>query len=71
MDDVVDNAGMEGTVNESFRSMESLLETWLAGARLGEIAHLIVLAKVELTRRGITLTWSISQTDAPRWRKPP
>jgi len=36
-------------------------ETWLAGARLTEIAHLVMLAKVELASRGITLTWSISQ----------
>jgi hypothetical protein len=45
--------------------MESLLETWLAGARMAEIAHLVMLAKVELARRGVTLTWSISQTNDP------
>ncbi len=65
MADVIDNAGMEGLPNESFRPMAALLETWLARARLVEIAHLIVLAKVELARRGITLTSSISQTDGP------
>jgi hypothetical protein len=43
--------------------MIALLETWLEGARLVEIAHLVVLAKVELARRGVTLTWSITQTD--------
>jgi len=62
---VVDNTDMERPANESFRSMESLLETWLAGARLTDIAHLVMLAKVELASRGITLTWSISQTDPP------
>ncbi len=71
MDDVIDTTGMEGSPSESFRSMESLLETWPAGARLAEIAHLVVLAKVELARRGITLTWSISQTDLPRRRTQP
>jgi len=30
-----------------------------------EIAHMVVLAKVELARHRITLTWSISQTDRP------
>ena len=42
---------------------KALPNIWLAGARLTEIAHLVMLAKGELTRRGITLTWSISQTD--------
>jgi len=40
--------------NDSFRPMEPLLQTWRAGARFAEIAHVIVLAKVELARRGIT-----------------
>jgi len=43
----------------SFQPMEKLLETWLAGARLAEIARIVQLAKAELARRGITLTWSI------------
>jgi len=45
--------------------MASLIMTWLAGARLREILHVMQLAKAELARRGITLTWSISQTDGP------
>ena len=40
--------------NDSFRPMEPLLQTWRAGARFAEITHVIVLAKVELARRGIT-----------------
>ncbi len=44
--------------------MVALLRDWLVGARLGEIVHLIVLAKVELARRGIVLTWSLDQTNA-------
>jgi hypothetical protein len=57
---------IEAPRHESFRSMESLLEIWLAGARLTEVVHLVMLlAKVELARREITLTWSISQTATP------
>jgi len=52
---------MEGPPSASFQSMQALLETWLAGARLTDIAHLVMLAKGELTRRGTTLTWSISR----------
>jgi hypothetical protein len=75
MDGVSDSTGCEDPERpyprpgsppyEPFRSMESLLETWLASARMAEIAHLVMLAKVELARRGVTLTWSISQTNDP------
>jgi hypothetical protein len=41
--------------------MESLFEDWLRGARLREIVHLVHLIRAELTRRGITLLWSIDQ----------
>ena len=54
---------MEGKCSESFRSMERLLREWLAGARLVEVVHLVQLAKTELTRRGITLTWSVNQAE--------
>ena len=33
--------------------------------------HILDATKVELARRRITLTWSISQTDTPRPRNPP
>jgi hypothetical protein len=49
--------------------MESLLRDWMRGARLLEITSVIQLAKLELARRGITLTWSISQTDDPSDRQ--
>ncbi len=65
MADVSDNAGIKGPPSESFRPMESLLETWLAGARLPEIARIVQLAKTELARRGITPTWSIRQDGVP------
>jgi len=48
---------------ELFRRMESLFEDCLGGARLREIVHVVVLAKVELARCGITLMWSLSQTN--------
>jgi len=48
MDGVTDSTGwlnpegpdpqMEGPPSESFQSMQALLETWLAGARLTDIA---------------------------------
>jgi hypothetical protein len=47
----------------SFQYIEELLTTWLAGASLLEVARSIQLAKAELARRGITLTWSITQED--------
>jgi hypothetical protein len=56
---------MDGPIDPCLGHMESLLREWLRGARLLEITSVVQLAKVELTRRGITLTWSISQTDTP------
>src|SRR5262249_61771561 len=38
---------------------------------LGEIAHLVVLAKIALARRGITLKWSIPQIESGRLRQGP
>jgi hypothetical protein len=35
----------------------------MRGARLLEITSVVQLAKLELARRGITLTWSVTQTD--------
>lgn len=55
---------------ELFQPMEKLLETWLAGARLAEIAWIVQLTKVELARRGITLTWSIDQHAAEQSEGP-
>jgi hypothetical protein len=46
-----------------FQHMERLLREWMRRARLLEITSVVQLAKVELARRGITLAWSISQTD--------
>jgi hypothetical protein len=52
---------MDPHPDELFRPMEGLLEDWLRGARLREIVHLVHLIRAELTRRGITLLWSIDQ----------
>jgi len=49
--------------SETFRTMESLLETWLAGARLAEALHVVQLVKSELNRRGVVLSWSVSQLE--------
>ena len=49
--------------SETFRTMESLLETWLAGARLAEALRVVQLVKAELSRRGVVLSWSVSQVD--------
>lgn len=61
---------MEEQGSASFQPMEKLLETWLAGARLAEIARIVQLAKVQLARRGITLTWSIDQHGAEQSEGP-
>lgn len=61
---------MEEQCSESFQPMEKLLETWLAGARLAEIARIVQLAKVELARRGVRLTWSIDQHGAEQSEGP-
>lgn len=54
---------MRGQSSESFQPMESLLETWLAGARLAEALRVVQLVKAELTRRGVVLNWSVSQVE--------
>jgi hypothetical protein len=48
--------------------MGDLLTTWLAGAQLLEIARVVQLAKAELARRGIRLTWSITQGERRKGR---
>jgi hypothetical protein len=53
---------MDESSRSSFQHMEGLLTTWLAGASLLEVARSIQLAKAELARRGIVLTWSIAQS---------
>jgi hypothetical protein len=52
-----------------FGHMDSLLREWMHGARLLEITSVVQLAKLELARRGITLTWSVTQTDPPSTRQ--
>jgi len=54
---------MAGQGSETFRTMESPLETWLAGARLAEALHVVQLVKAELNRRGVVLSWSVSQVE--------
>ena len=49
--------------SDSFQPMEKLLETWLAGARLPEVLRVVQLIKAELSRRGVVLTWSVSQVE--------
>ena len=56
---------MADPTDPSFGHMESLLREWMHGARLLEITSVVQLAKVELARRGITLSWSVTQTDEP------
>lgn len=43
--------------------MERLFGEHLAGARLAEILRVVQLAKAELSRRGVVLTWSVSQVE--------
>ena len=52
---------MDPQPDEFFRPMASLFDDWLRGARLREIVHPVHLIRAELTRRGITLLWSIDQ----------
>jgi hypothetical protein len=56
---------MADLTDPCFGHMESLLRDWMRGARLLEITSVVQLAKVELARRGITLSWSVTQIDAP------
>ncbi len=46
--------------------MASRLAAWLAGARLQQILPTLHLIKRELSRRGITFSWQVSQVPAPR-----
>lgn len=41
--------------------MASRIAVWLAGARLPQILHAVQLFKAELTRRGVTFAWEVSQ----------
>ncbi len=72
MDDVIGNEwrvdleggpSMEEQESESFQSMERLLGDWLAGARLAEVLRVVQLTKAELSRRGVVLSWSVSQVE--------
>jgi len=46
-----------------FVAMERRLGEWLTGARLPEVLRVIQLVKTELSRRGVVLTWSVSQVE--------
>jgi DNA repair protein RadC len=46
--------------------MASRIATWLAGARLQQILPTLHLIKRELTRRGITFSWQVSQVPDSR-----
>ncbi len=48
--------------DESFRPFQTLLQEWLAGARVWEIARVLELVGEELGRRGVSLGWF---TDRP------
>src|SRR6266481_8174337 len=73
LDNVIGNrwrVGLEGgpSMEEeqgsgSFQPMEHLLGDWLAGARLPEVLRVVQLIKAELSRRGVVLSWSVSQVD--------
>jgi hypothetical protein len=56
---------MDERTTESFQHMEALLTEWMTRARLLEITSVVQLAKTELARRGIVLTWTVSQIDSP------
>ena len=56
---------MDDPTDPYFQYMERLLREWMSGAHLLEITSVVQLAKLELARRGITLIWSVTQTDAP------
>src|SRR5213593_4853033 len=48
--------------------MASRIATWLAGAHLHQILPTLHLIKRELSRRGITFSWQVSQVPDPRGR---
>jgi hypothetical protein len=54
---------MAGHGSDTFHPMETLLETWLTGARLPEALRVVQLVKAELNRRGVVLSWSVSQVE--------
>ena len=54
---------MAGQRSEPPPQIDTLLETWLAGARLAEALRVVQLVKAELNRRGVVLSWSVSQVD--------
>ena len=54
---------MDRTSDTCFGHMQQSLKEWLSRARLLKITTVVLLAKTELARRGITLAYSISQTD--------
>jgi DNA repair protein RadC len=41
--------------------MASRIATWLAGAHLHQVLHLVQLIKAELTKRGVAFSWEASQ----------
>jgi hypothetical protein len=51
----------DGQRGQSFQSIEHLLADWLAGARLAEALRVVQQVKAELSRRGVVLSWSVSQ----------
>ena len=51
--------------HDPFHPMAALLRYWLREARLREIVYLLHLVRDELTRRGVTLLWSLRQADPP------
>ena len=54
---------MAGQGSEPLQQIEMLVETWLAGARLAEALRVVQLVKAELNRRGVVLSWSVSQLE--------
>jgi hypothetical protein len=57
----VDDLRGKGAVGR--QPIERVLSEWLAGARLAEALRVVQLVKAELTRRGVVLTWSVSQLE--------
>ena len=54
---------MDSMSDACFGHMQQLLRDWMRGARLGELTAVVILARHELARRGISFTYSINQTD--------
>ncbi len=51
--------------HDPFDAMARLLADWLRGARLREVVHALHLIRAELSRRGVTVLYSIRQADLP------